>query len=377
MVKTVAICTDTEVFNDNKMFDYDFARQYFGLLSMHYFCKLLPEYQVLTGDIALKLIKEKKLNPKEVCVIQEQDSSIGEELIEKGALAHTIYCFESQIYAKHFYKKLHTLPQKFRNRIFFNGLFDYTKNCEEYYNFHSYFPSYDDCDILEPKKWETRNFISLVMGNKYVEHGDAFPKKIRFKKIVKWAVKKYIYKKPLDRYLQENELQNKRLEFIDFFGSKEGLQLYGNGWDDLRNLPRGWRNRLSQIMQKLDPKPIENKFEAIAGCKFNLCIENLRYNGYITEKIIHSFVAGSIPVYLGAPDVEEFIPKKCFIDVRDFKTNEELFDFMNNLSPAEAQQYIKNGRDFLNSDEGQKYSFKGYANFLAELVKNQKEQSVR
>jgi len=368
--KTImAICTDTELFNENKMFDYDFAKQYFGLLSMHYFHNFLQGYQVVTGDVALRLIKEKKICAEEVFVIQEQDSKLGKNLIKKGAVAHTIYCLESQIYAKSFYEKLNTLPQKFKNRVFFGGLYDYTRDCAEAQNFHSYFPSYDDNDVLEPKEWQSRDFISLVMGNKFYSSGDIFPRKIRFKKIVNWVFKKYIYKSKLDKYLQENELQNKRLEFVEFFGSKGVLKLYGNGWDDLDNLPKSWEIRLSKIVSQLNPKPVDDKFEAISSCKFNLCLENLRYNGYITEKIIHSFVTGSIPVYLGAPDVDKFIPKDCFVDVRDFKSNEELFDFLKNISQEKAQEYINKGREFLNSKEGQKYSFKGYADFLAKLVR--------
>ncbi|MFA7658005.1 MAG: glycosyltransferase family 10 [Candidatus Gastranaerophilaceae bacterium] len=368
MTKTVAICTDTEIFNENRMFDYDFAQKYFGLVAMHYFLKILADYRVITGDIALKLIEEKKLNPKDVIVLQEQDAKFGKKLIEKGAFPHTIYCFESQIYAKSFYEKLNSLAQKFKNRIFFDGMYESIKDCGKNNNFHSYFPSYDDKDILEPKKWENRDFASLVMGNKFYVYGDIFPRKIRFKKIVKWAFKKYIYKSPADKYLEANELQNKRLELVEFFGSKDSLKLYGGGWEYLDNLPKEWENRLTKIVKKLNPKPVDNKFEAISNFKFNFCLENLKYKGYITEKIIHSFVVGSIPVYLGAPDVEKYIPKNCFIDLRDFKTNEELFEFMKNLSTEKAQEYIKNGRDFLNSEEGQKYSFKGYAKFLAKLV---------
>lgn len=368
MTKTVAICTDTEIFNENKMFDYDFAKAYFGLLAMHYFYKLLPEYQVITGDVALRLIKEKKLKPTDVYVLQEQDAKSGEKLIKLGAVAHSIYCFESQIYAKSFYGKLATLPQKFKNRIFFDGMYDYTTNCEKVCNFHSYFPSYDEDDVLEPKSWGNRDFISLVMGNKF--YANMFPRKIRFKKIVNWAFKKYIYKSDLDKYLEENELQNKRLEFVEFFGSKNVLKLYGNGWADLDNLPIHWEERLETTVRQLNPKPIDDKFEAISNCKFNLCMENLRYKGYITEKIIHSFVAGSIPVYLGAPDVEKFIPKNCFVDVRDFDTMQELFDFMQSITEEKAQEYLKKGREFLESEQGQKYSFKGYANFLSQLVKD-------
>lgn len=374
MTKTIAISTDTELFHNNKIFDYDFAKQYFGLLASYYIREFLPEFQVITGDVALKLIKENKLDPKDILVSQEHDSKIGNALIKLGAIPYVITCFESQIYAMPFYKKLGKLPQKFENRVFFNGLYDYTNDCDAARNFHSYFPSYDDCDIIEPKEWESRDFISLVMANKYIEHGDVFPEKIRFTKILKWAIRKFIYKNPLDKYLQENELQNKRLELIELFGSKEVLKLYGPWWEDVDNLPKPWRKRLSKIVENLNAKPVDNKFEAISNCKFNLCVENLRYKGYITEKIIHSFVVGSIPVYLGAPDVEKYIPRNCFIDIRDFKTNEELFEYMHNISAEQAQEYIKNGRDFLNSKEGQKYSFKGYARFITELVNADIEQ---
>lgn len=369
--KTIAICTDTGIFNQNKMFDYEFAKKYFGLLAMYYVNQLLPEYNVVTGDVAISLVKDKEVDPKDIFVVQEQDAKFGEELIKLGAFAHTIFCLESQIYAKKFYAKLNFLPQTFKNRVFFVGLFDYTKECNQTNNFHSCFPSYENSEILKPKSWEERDFVSLVMGNKFYSYGDIFPRKIRFKNVIKWAYGKYIYKDSLDKYLQENELQNKRLEFVEFFGSKNCLNLYGNGWDSLDNLPKAWENRLSGIVKKLNPKPVDDKIEAISNCKFNLCIENLRYKGYVTEKIIHSFVSGTIPVYLGAPDIEKYIPKNCFIDARDFDNLEKLFEYMNTLSPQNAQEYISNGQEFLYSAEGQKYSFRGFAQLLTSLIKEE------
>lgn len=373
-MKTVAICTDIELFNKNRMFNYEFAKQYWGLSPMYYLHALLKEkgFNVITGDVALKMIEEKQISPFEVIIIQEQDSALGEELINKGAFAHTIFCFESQIYARNFYKKLDFLPQQFRNRIFFEGLFEHTKNCNKENNFHSYFPSYDDEDILPPRDWDKRHFVSLVMGNKYIEHGNTLPKNKNFKNLLKWG-RKCLYKNSPDRYAQKNELQNKRLEFIEFFGSKNLLKLYGRGWDDLSNLPKNWEKRLTKIVNELSPQPIEDKLGAISSCKFNLCIENLCYKGYITEKIIHSFVVGSIPVYLGAPDIEKYIPKNCFIDVRDFSNIEEVFEFMNSLSNEKAQEYIQNGRSFLNSAEGKKYSFKFYAKFLFNLIQTEEK----
>ncbi len=375
-MKTIAICTDIELFNKNRMFDYEFAKKYFGLVSVYHFYNLLKDRcNIVTGDIALEMIKKRDVNPSDIIVIQEQDSALGEALIEKGALPHTIICLESQIYARNFYKKLKTLPQQFKNRIFFDGLFEHTKNCDEKHNFHAYFPSYDYEEILPIQNWEKRDFASLVMGNKYVENGNTLPKNKDFKTRFKWA-RKLIYKNSLDRYVQKNEQQNKRLEFIEFFGEKGLLKLYGKDWESLNNLPLKWIKRLDPIVKRLNPQPIGDKFKPISECKFNLCIENLCYKGYITEKVIHSFVAGSIPVYLGAPNVEKYIPKNCFIDVRDFKNLDELFGYMKDLSPEKAQEYLKNGRDFLNSEEGQKYSFKDYAKFLAGLVSVEEKINV-
>lgn len=47
--------------------------------------------------------------------------------------------------------------------------------------------------------------------------------------------------------------------------------------------------------------------------KFTLAIENRVDVGYVTEKFFYALEAGSVPVYYGAPDVEEFAPPDSFI----------------------------------------------------------------
>ena len=54
--------------------------------------------------------------------------------------------------------------------------------------------------------------------------------------------------------------------------------------------------------------------------------------GYITEKIFGAFAAGCVPsIYYGAPNIETYIPKDCFINYLDFQTPEELYNFMVNM----------------------------------------------
>jgi len=70
--------------------------------------------------------------------------------------------------------------------------------------------------------------------------------------------------------------------------------------------------------------------------KFIVVCENSHTSGYITEKIFNCFLAGSIPIYDGAPNVNNWINPKSMIsfdenlleNVKKIKENEELFTKM-------------------------------------------------
>ena len=47
--------------------------------------------------------------------------------------------------------------------------------------------------------------------------------------------------------------------------------------------------------------------------KFVICCENSKTKGYVTEKIFNIFLANSIPIYDGAPDIERYVNKDSFI----------------------------------------------------------------
>jgi glycosyl transferase family 10 (putative fucosyltransferase) len=71
------------------------------------------------------------------------------------------------------------------------------------------------------------------------------------------------------------------------------------------------------------------KLKQIARFKFTLAFENAIATDYVTEKLYDPLVMGSVPVYLGAPNVERFAPATgCFIDVRDFSGPQDLAEYM-------------------------------------------------
>lgn len=59
----------------------------------------------------------------------------------------------------------------------------------------------------------------------------------------------------------------------------------------------------------------KTKIETISNYKFNLSLENLGSEDYVTKKLYEPLIARSVPVYLGAPNVNNFVPgNKCYID---------------------------------------------------------------
>ena len=69
---------------------------------------------------------------------------------------------------------------------------------------------------------------------------------------------------------------------------------------------------------------IDRKIDVLKKYRFCICYENIKdVSGYVTEKIFDAFWAGCIPVYLGADNISDHVPKNCFISRRDFGSDEE------------------------------------------------------
>ncbi|KAL7490714.1 hypothetical protein ACHAWT_000250, partial [Skeletonema menzelii] len=74
---------------------------------------------------------------------------------------------------------------------------------------------------------------------------------------------------------------------------------------------------------------MKSKSEIIQKYLFHLAFENQNTDDYITEKLWLTLKAGTIPVYLGAPNIDElFFPDHSFINVNDFSTTQELAHYL-------------------------------------------------
>jgi glycosyltransferase involved in cell wall biosynthesis len=74
----------------------------------------------------------------------------------------------------------------------------------------------------------------------------------------------------------------------------------------------------------------DTKMQIYSKYKFVIAFENSIAPDYVTEKFFDPFLAGTVPVYMGAPNIGDYAPgKNSFIDVRSFTDPRQLADFMN------------------------------------------------
>jgi alpha-1,3-fucosyltransferase 10 len=68
---------------------------------------------------------------------------------------------------------------------------------------------------------------------------------------------------------------------------------------------------------------------------FTVAIENSLEYDYVTEKLWQPLAAGSVPIYLGAPNIDEWLPcsnYSCIINLRQFRTIRDAAHFINDLA---------------------------------------------
>ncbi len=163
------------------------------------------------------------------------------------------------------------------------------------------------------------------------------------------------------------ELYSERIKSMEFFehSIQSNFVIYGRGW----NKPKKYNlsEKIFGFKKYSNYKgEIDNKIELLSNFKYCLCFENLTdVNGYITEKIFDCLKAKCVPVYWGATDITDYIPKNCFIDYRDFGSYKELLDFLTSLDETAYNKYIRNIQQLLSDKKFIKFWFEeGFAEFF-------------
>lgn len=157
-----------------------------------------------------------------------------------------------------------------------------------------------------------RNYCTLISGNKIVNHPE--------------------------------ELYSSRIQAINFFQ----LPFYGVGWN--------------KAQFPTYQGAVASKDAILRQYKFCICFENIKnMPGYISEKIRDAFLAGCIPIYWGASNIQHIIPENCFIDMRKFPTFSALARFLQTIDEAKYQDIIANIATFIQSQQAALFSYEFFA----------------
>lgn len=129
-----------------------------------------------------------------------------------------------------------------------------------------------------------------------------------------------------------------------FSGVKDRIDFY-------RLMQAKTNNRVANLGKCLSSEPhagyrslrtesfFDNK-ETFKKFRWVIAFENAAIAGYVSEKLVNPFLAGSVPIYLGAPDVGKHFNTKRFINVSDYPSFEACIDEVLRID-ADKEAYNK------------------------------------
>jgi len=256
-----------------------------------------------------------------------------------------LMCQESPFIATNFYVRLFQISKKFKHSFVFSGMERRLNKTTVYHQM--FFPSPYGIKDFNPVNFNDKQFITMVSGAKSIGN---WKKNLILKILYGLSVK---------------EIYQERLKAIRFFAAKEGFDLYGRGWDKAP-----FKESYKEAIAKSYQGAVDDKFKILKGFKFTICFENSIFPGYITEKIFDAIFAGSIPIYLGAPDIKKYVPADVFIDFRDFKNYNDLYNFILSIDEEKYNNYLKAMRSFIVSDDYKKFSQEYFADRMLDIIED-------
>lgn len=170
-------------------------------------------------------------------------------------------------------------------------------------------------------------FDSIQFGDRYLQ----YPLFLTYEKNFELALKKhqlsdeeYLAKDKFCNTVVSNNLGGNVRDA--YFEALCAYKKVDSGGRHKNNLPGG--------------KPVEDKLEFQKKYRYSFAFENSQFPGYVTEKIVDAWAAGTVPLYWGAPDVAEYFNPEAFIDCSRMQSPKELVKKIEELE-ENPELYLK------------------------------------
>lgn len=365
----IAICTDISQFHLDRLRDRKWSQQFLGSawVTSLYEREAEMGIEVASGDVALQRVKSGQWLASDVHVVQEMDARHGLELCQLGAVPSVLTMLESPLVAYRSVDRLMRSHVKFAHCIGPQAIFERAPVLRQSRHWRLSFPSYWRNQLPAPMPWTQRKHAVLIAANKYwCERKWARVHNTKDAlRVLRHGLRKRL--SPTYQSCWRLQLHDARFDLLQALGVRDQVEVFGRGWDDTGNLPPSQATKLAAI-RWVFKGPCDDKHELLSRYKFTIAYENTAYPGYVTEKVTDAMVAGSLPVYMGAPDIVEQLPSEAFINARALGSPEAISARMEQMTEADAVAMIDAGQKFLRTSQGQRYTYEGFGEWIVSLV---------
>lgn len=165
---------------------------------------------------------------------------------------------------------------------------------------------------------------------------------------------------------QSNYVRRKRIYKWLCDNHPNDFDLYGFLWNEpITRFERIFGYPVFKCYRGRITGPYSRKMDTMAHYKFALCIENCATRpGYISEKIRDCLCSRTIPIYYGAAGIEKYVPELCYINMRNFKDYQTLYDYLSKMTETEYTRRAKAIDEFVVSPAAHYFSADNFTGTL-------------
>ena len=123
---------------------------------------------------------------------------------------------------------------------------------------------------------------------------------------------------------------------------------------------------------------VKDKIDFLSNYKFSIAMENSNGDGYLSEKIIDSFLAGTIPIYYGDYILDEFINPKSYILIKGEKDVENKIDYIKKIDKDDQLYFsIIKEKPLIDDNFANKIDGLEMKSFLKHIFSQEKNKAYR
>ena len=122
---------------------------------------------------------------------------------------------------------------------------------------------------------------------------------------------------------------------------------------------------------------VGDKIEFLSHYKFSICMENSKTQGYISEKLVDCFEAGTIPIYFGDDTILELLNNKSYIHVKNEDEFDEKIELIKKIDNNDTlyQEVIR--EKIVIDDTRYARELQKYKDFIYHVIEQDKEKAKR